>query len=61
MTKTEKNKLIRELKNEIKRQIPIITESISCDTMTDEELYHFTCGVEAGLKTAMDILQEEIS
>ena len=40
-------------------QIPIITDSIKCSTMSDTELKYFKDGVDKGLKLAIDILREE--
>ena len=59
MTKKEKNEIIKEMELEIKKQLPIIVDSIKCDTMTYTEQNYFKKGVELGLKTAIDILKEE--
>lgn len=59
MTKIERNDVIKEMENEIKKQMPIILESIKCDTMTYTEQNYLKSGVELGLKTAIDILREE--
>ena len=59
MTKKEKNEVIKAMEDEIKKQLPIILESIKCDTMTYTEQNYFKSGVELGLKTAIDILREE--
>lgn len=59
MTKKEKNELIKAMEDEIKKQLPIILESIKCDTMNDADINYFKSGVELGLKTAIDILKEE--
>ena len=47
------------MENEIKKQMPIILESIKCDTMSYTEQNYLKSGVELGLKTAIDILREE--
>ena len=59
MTKKERNELIKAMEGEIKKQLPIILESIKCDTMNDADINYFKSGVEVGLKTAIDILKEE--
>lgn len=59
MTKKERNEVIKTMEYEIKNQLPIIVESIKCDTMTNMEQNYFKSGVELGLKTAIDILKEE--
>lgn len=59
MTKQEKRDLIRSLKKEIKTQMPIILESIKCDTMTPEQLAYFRSGVCKGMEVSVDILTEE--
>ena len=59
MTKNERNEVIKVMEDEIKNQMPIILESIKCDTMTYTEQNYFRSGVELGLKTAIDILREE--
>lgn len=59
MTKKERNEVIKAMEDEIKNQLPIIVESIKCDTMTNMEQNYFKSGVELGLKTAIDILREE--
>jgi hypothetical protein len=59
MTAKERYDLIKQLENEIKMQIPIITDSIKCSTMSDTELKYFKDGVDKGLKLAIDILREE--
>jgi hypothetical protein len=59
MTKKERNEVIKAMEDEIKNQMPIILESIKCDTMTCIEQNYFRSGVELGLKTAIDILREE--
>ena len=59
MTKKERNEVIKAMEDEIKKQLPIILESIKCDTMTYTEQNYFKSGVEVGLKTAIDILKEE--
>ena len=59
MTKSERNSVIKAMEDEIKKQLPIIIESIKCDTMTVVEQNYFKSGVELGLKTAIDILREE--
>ena len=59
MTKKERNDIIKSMELEIKKQIPIILESIKSDTIMDIELNYFKSGVEMGLQTAIDILKEE--
>lgn len=59
MTKSERNSVIKAMEDEIKKQLPIIIESIQCDTMTVVEQNYFKSGVELGLKTAINILREE--
>jgi hypothetical protein len=59
MTKSERNSVIKAMEDEIKNQLPIIIESIKCDSMTVVEQNYFKSGVELGLKTAIDILREE--
>ena len=59
MTKKERNEVIKAMENEIKTQLPIIVESVKCDTLTEKELFYLKNGVELGLKTAIDILREE--
>lgn len=59
MTKSERNSVIKAMEDEIKNQLPIIVESIKCDTMTVVEQKYFKSGVVLGLKTAIDILREE--
>lgn len=59
MTKSERNSVIKAMEDEIKKQLPIIIESIKCDTMTVVEQNYFKSGVELGLKTAINILREE--
>lgn len=59
MTQKERRDLIRSLKKEIKAQMPIILESIKCDTMTPEQLAYFRSGVGKGMEVSVDILTEE--
>ena len=59
MTKKEKNEIIKVLENEIKNQMPVVLDSIKCDTMSDEQLHYFVSGVEKGMKLCIDILKEE--
>lgn len=59
MTQREKRDLIRSLKKEIKAQIPIILDSIKCDTMTPEQIAYFRSGVGKGMEVCIDILSEE--
>lgn len=59
MTKKERNDVIRSMELEIKKQIPIILESMKSDTMLDVEMNYFKSGVEKGLITAIEILKEE--
>lgn len=60
MTKKERNDVIRSMELEIKKQMPIILESMKSDTMLDSEMNYFKSGVEKGLITAIEILKEEI-
>ena len=59
MTKKERNDIIKSMELEIKKQMPIILESIKSETMFDTDMKYFKSGVELGLKTAIDILKEE--
>jgi hypothetical protein len=59
MTKKERNDVIGSMELEIKKQIPIILESMKSDTMLDVEMNYFKSGVEKGLITAIEILKEE--
>jgi hypothetical protein len=59
MTKKERNEVIKAMEDEIKKQLPIILESIKCDTMSDEQFHYFISGVEKGMKLCVDILREE--
>jgi hypothetical protein len=59
MTKKERNDVIRSMELEIKKQMPIILESMKSDTMLDVEMNYFKSGVEKGLITAIEILKEE--
>lgn len=59
MTQKERRDLIRSLKCEIKTQMPIILDSIKCDTMTPEQIAYFRSGVGKGIEVCIDILTEE--
>ena len=59
MTKGERYDLIKYLESEIKRQIPIIIDSIKCSTMSDVELNYFKDGVKKGMMVSIDILRDE--
>ena len=59
MTKGERYDLIKQLESEIKRQIPIIIDSIKCSTMSDVELNYFKDGVKKGMMVSIDILRDE--
>lgn len=59
MTQREKRDLIRSLKKEIKAQMPIILDSIQCNTMTPEQIAYFRSGVGKGMEVCIDILSEE--
>lgn len=59
MTQKERRALIRSLKKEIKTQMPIILDSIKCDTMTPEQIAYFRSGVGKGIEVCIDILTEE--
>lgn len=59
MTQREKRDLIRSLKKEIKAQMPIILDSIRCETMTPEQMAYFRSGVGKGMEACVDILTEE--
>ena len=36
MTKKDRNEIIKALENDIKNQMPVVLDSIKCDTMSDE-------------------------
>ena len=59
MTIGERYDLIKYLESEIKRQIPIIIDSIKCSTMSDVELNYFKDGVKKGMMVSIDILRDE--
>lgn len=59
MTKKEKNDVIKSLEKEIKNQLPVVLDSIKCDTMTEEQLHYFINGVMKGMNLCIDILKEE--
>ena len=59
MTQKEKNEIIKALENEIKSQMPVVLNSIECDTMSNEQLHYFASGIERGMKLCIDILKEE--
>ena len=59
MTKSERYDLIKQLEDEIKKQIPIVIDSIECSTMTAVELKYFKEGVEKGMRLSIDILRDE--
>lgn len=60
MTKTDRNKVIKEMIIQIKNEIPVILESIKSDTMSDEAIHYFKCGVESGMKECVNILEDEL-
>lgn len=39
--------------------MPVILDSIKCDTMTEEQLHYFINGVMRGMNLCIDILKEE--
>ena len=59
MTQKEKKDVIKSLENEIKNQMPVVLDSIKCDTMTEEQLHYFINGVMKGMNLCIDILKEE--